>query len=159
MGNRHDAAGGGEPPAGDGAPQWTARRLQKLIDERLLEDMVARGGRGGAFHAGREGMAQMLRCRPTWPRPDALNADMVNGLHLVWRTPYGKVEIDADKWGHLEYYTLRTVGGAVEEGLFKGPDAAELDAVMGWLEPEWPGTPKPSGAAKPARSRRGMCPS
>ena len=122
-------------PAGQSA--WTAMRILNHIDERILEDLETRGACEENLHIGRENIARLLRCRSSWRCPDAINADAVSDIHIVWRSAYGKVEIDADLMGRTEYYVIRTVGGAVEEGAFESYDEGEVDAVMGWLEAEW----------------------
>ena len=155
-------AGGGTPVLGDAEPQmdtgdcrpldyrglaaaaaptgqsaWMAMRILNHIDERILEDLETRGACGENIHIARENIARLLRWQSSWRRPDAINADAVSDIHIVWRSAYGKVEIDADPMGRTEYYVIRTVGGAVEEGAFKTYGEEEMDEVMGWLEPQW----------------------
>lgn len=113
---------------------WTAMRLLNIIDSRILDACESRGGCEREIQAARDNISRLLRKRPLWRRPDAINADASSEIHIVWRSLYGKVEMDTDERGDVEYYVARTADDRMKEGRFKTCDADEVGRVMSWLD-------------------------
>ena len=113
---------------------WTAMQILNIIDSRILDACESRGGCEREIQAARDNISRLLRKRPLWHRPDAINADASSEIHIVWRSLYGKVEMDTDEKGDVEYYVTRTADGRMQEGRFKTCDADEVDRVMSWLD-------------------------
>ena len=116
-------------------PKWGAARIMDIIDSRIREACNSRGGCERPIHVARSNVATILSEHPLHRKPSALNADSTSEIHIEWRSQYGKVVLDTDPSGDLEYYVLRTVGDAWEEGKLDARDEVAVRKVMSWLNP------------------------
>lgn len=123
-------------PAQEPAQQdmWTATRVLNIVDSRILEACESRGKCEREIQIARDNISRLLRKRPLWYRPDAINADASSEIHIVWRSMYGKVEMDTDEKGDVEYYVTRTADDRMKEGRFATFDADEVERIMSWLD-------------------------
>lgn len=113
---------------------WTPMRLINIIDGRILDACESQGQCERGIQAARDNISRLLRKRQLWRRPDAINADANSEIHIVWRSMYGKVEIDTNEQGDVEYYVTRTAEDKMKEGKFETCDADEVGRVMSWLD-------------------------
>ena len=113
---------------------WSSMRILNLVDERIMEACEDRDGCGNGIKIARSNIARLLRKRKAWRRPDSINADATSEILIVWRSAYGKVEIDTNDAGEVEYYVTRTAENKWREGKFVTYEAEEVDQVISWLD-------------------------
>ena len=113
--------------------RWDPTRIMDIIDTRILEACTSQRGCERDIQAAREIVSRILHKHPRWPKPDAITADARSEIHIVWRSIFGKVEIDTIEMGIVEYYVTRTKEDKMEEGRFETFDFEEVQRVMSWL--------------------------
>lgn len=105
----------------------------------VMDAKIAMGRRdhnvGLSFFAryGRENFANMFAHMDIWPEPAAMNVRH-SEIHVVWRSVYGKVEVDTNDDGFLEYDVLRTMCDRDREaGTVQVANREQVEQIFSWL--------------------------